>query len=253
MLTIQLKPFYYRGQECIGLHGPDSGGFNAIIKKLSGIKWYTIERFWYIPCTREAYEILKKQINHLFIIDTTLLKQYLEHKKALVLHNDKPIRSITVNKIISYPLCSENLLALEAMRNKLILKGYSVNTIRNYLNEFHLLLRLLKERSINQLSKDHIQSYLLWLLKNKGCSETKVHTAVNAIKFYFEQVKGRGKEFYDLPRPKKPFKLPAILAEEEVLALIKNIENIKHRTMIMASYSGGLRVSEIVALKIKYR
>lgn len=251
MMTILLKPFFYKGQECIGLHGPDSAGFYTTIKKILGIKWYPIERCWYIPCTREAYEILKKQITHLFIIDTTELKQYLEHKKALVLHNDKPIRSITVNKIMSYPLCAENLLALEAMRNKLIVKGYSINTIKNYLNEFHLLLRLLKERSVNELSKDHIQSYLLWLLKNQGCSETKVHTAVNAIKFYFEQVKGRGKEFYDLPRPKKPFKLPAILAEEEVLDLIKNIENIKHRTMIMAGYSAGLRVSEIVALKLK--
>jgi integrase/recombinase XerD len=90
---------------------------------------------------------------------------------------------------------------------------------------------------LNDLSKDHIQSYLLWLLKELGCSETKVHTAVNAIKFYFEQVMGRRKEFYDLPRPKKPFKLPAILAEEEVMDLIKNIENIKHRTMIMTGYS----------------
>jgi integrase/recombinase XerD len=60
----------------------------------------------------------------------------------------------------------------------------------------------------------------------------------------------REKEFYDLPRPKKPFKLPAILAEEEVVEIIKNIQNVKHKTMIMTAYSAGLRVSEIVALKI---
>ncbi len=157
MMTILLKPFFYKGQECIGLHGPDSAGFYTTIKKILGIKWYPIERCWYIPCTREAYEILKKQITHLFIIDTTELKQYLEHKKALVLHNDKPIRSITVNKIMSYPLCAENLLALEAMRNKLIVKGYSINTIKNYLNEFHLLLRLLKERSVGDSGDiDHL-------------------------------------------------------------------------------------------------
>ena len=88
-------------------------------------------------------------------------------------------------------------------------------------------------------------------MKEKGCSETKVHTAVNAIKFYFEHVLEREKELYDLPRPKKPFKLPSILAEEEVVEIIKNIQNIKHKTMIMAAYSAGLRVSEIVSLKIK--
>ena len=93
-------------------------------------------------------------------------------------------------------------------------------------------------------------SYLLWLLEKKGCSETKVHTAVNAIKFYFEQVMKFPKEFYDLPRPKKPFKLPNILDEEEIIALIQGIDNLKHRAMIMAGYAGGLRVSEIIQLKV---
>lgn len=60
----------------------------------------------------------------------------------------------------------------------------------------------------------------------------------------------RSSEFYDLPRPRKPFKLPATLAEEEVVELIRSVANIKHRTMIMAGYSAGLRVSEITGLKL---
>ncbi len=251
MIVIQLKPFFYRGQECIGLHAPNNAIYYSTIKKISEIKWYGIDCCWYIPCTRAAYDALKKQIDHLFTIDTTELRQYLEQRKVKVSEQQHSIKAITAMQLIKFPLCKENLLAFEAMRNKLIVKGYSENTIRNYLYEFNLLLRLLKERTVNDLGKDHIQSYLLWLLKEQECSETKVHTAVNVIKFYFEQVMGRGKEFYDLPRPKKPFKLPAILAEEEVMELIKNIENIKHRTMIMTGYSAGLRVSEIVGLKLK--
>lgn len=75
--------------------------------------------------------------------------------------------------------------------------------------------------------------------------------SVNAVKFYFEKVEGKEKAFYDIPRPKKPFKLPSVLAEEEVMALINGIENLKHRTMVMAGYSAGLRVSEIIGLKIQ--
>lgn len=251
MIVIELKPFFYKGQECIGLHGPDTSTYHIAVKKIAGIKWYSIGRYWYIPCTRAAYTTFKKQIEHLFTIDRSQLRAYLEQRKVKVLDQQHSIKPITAKQLIEFPLCKENLLAFEAMRNKLIAKGYSKNTIRNYLYELNLLLRLLKERSVNDLSKDHIQSYLLWLLQHHGCSETKVHTAVNAIKFYFEKVMGRDKEFYDLPRPKKPFKLPAILAEEEVMDLIKNIENIKHRTMIMTGYSAGLRVSEIVGLKLK--
>ena len=74
--------------------------------------------------------------------------------------------------------------------------------------------------------------------------------AVNALKFYFEQVLGRDKQYYDLPRPKKPLKLPGVLAEEEVVALLGRVKNLKHKAMLMAGYAGGLRVSEIVRLKI---
>jgi integrase/recombinase XerD len=163
----------------------------------------------------------------------------------------KKIAAGTANIALQYTLNEENLLALTAFRNMLLLKGYSANTIRNYCNEFHQLLRLLGTRDVNELSKEQVMSYLLWLLEKKGCSETKVHTTVNAIKFYFEQVMNRQKEFYDLPRSKKPFKLPAVLAAEEVMDLMLRVKNLKHRAILMAGYAGGLRVSEIVNLKIK--
>ncbi len=179
------------------------------------------------------------------------LKAYLQQRKALALPEQK--NSITHNKasmILMHPLSDENITALNNYKKLLVLKAYSPNTIRNYCNAFHHLLRLLGEKPVNNLEKKHIMSYLLWLTEKQGYSETNVHTSINAIKFYFEQVMKRDKEFYDLPRPKKPFKLPAILAEEEVSAIIKSIANIKHRTMIMAGYAAGLRVSEIVSLKI---
>lgn len=132
------------------------------------------------------------------------------------------------------------------------LKGYSPNTFRVYFNEFHCLLRLLGAVSVNDLTKDHIMSYLLWLIKKKKYSETHVHTAVNAIKFYFEQVEKRPREFHDLPRPKKPLKLPSILAEEEIVSLINNTGNLKHKAVLMTAYSAGLRVSELVRLKIAH-
>jgi site-specific recombinase XerD len=111
-------------------------------------------------------------------------------------------------------------------------------------------LRLLGKRWVNELTKDQVMSYLLWMLEKKGCSETQVHTAVNALKFYFEKVVGREKEFYDLPRPKKPYKLPGILAEEEMINLIMSVHNIKHKAILMMGYAAGMRVSEIIHIQI---
>jgi site-specific recombinase XerD len=100
------------------------------------------------------------------------------------------------------------------------------------------------------LSKENILSYLLWLYKKKGYSEAHLHTTVNALKFYFEKVEGRARQFYDLPWPKRPHKLPAILAEQEIVALIKSTLNLKYKTLLMAVNSDGLRVSELVCLKV---
>lgn len=95
-----------------------------------------------------------------------------------------------------------------------------------------------------------MEAYLLWLLKHKGYSHQHLHTTVNALKFYFEKVQGRAKEFYALPRPQRPLRLPTVLGESEVVRLIQCTQNLKHRALIMTAYAAGLRVSELVGLKI---
>ncbi|MGZ5135311.1 MAG: phage integrase N-terminal SAM-like domain-containing protein [Flavitalea sp.] len=62
------------------------------------------------------------------------------------------------------------------------MKGYSPNTIRNYSQEFHLLLRLLKEHPVSGLNREQVLSYLLWLISKRGYKESQSHMAVNALK-----------------------------------------------------------------------
>ncbi|NCT93132.1 MAG: tyrosine-type recombinase/integrase [Chitinophagaceae bacterium] len=249
MLQIILKPFWIYGQERIGLFYQADATITVLVKQLSGVRWSAGHRCWHIPCDKEACSALFVALNGKAMIDAEALKRYLQQRKALLpMDKNVPAHS-SFKMMVQYPLNAINLEALTAFRNMLLLRGYSSNTIRNYVNEFHQLLRLLGDRSVNGLTKEQIMSYLLWLLDKQGCSETKVHTTVNAIKFYFESVMGRGKEFYDLPRPKKPIQLPDILAEEEVVMLIHAVANLKHRVMLMLGYSAGLRVSEIVGLK----
>jgi site-specific recombinase XerD len=112
-------------------------------------------------------------------------------------------------------------------------------------------LRLLKDRDVKTLDREHILSYLLWLIEKENASEQYVHSVVNALKFYFEKVLKRSREFYEFPRPRKPFKLPDILAKQEVISIINGIENLKHRVIIMTCYSAGLRVSEVVNLRVQ--
>lgn len=69
------------------------------------------------------------------------------------------------------------------------------------------------------------------------------------MKFYFEQVLGREKFFFDIPRPKKQDPLPKVFSQEDVALIIKSMKNLKHKVMLMLAYSAGMRVSEVVGIK----
>jgi integrase/recombinase XerD len=64
-------------------------------------------------------------------------------------------------------------------------------------------------------------------------------------------VLNRERFFFEIPRPKKPLKLPNVLAISQVEKLFSKLENLKHKTMLYLTYSAGLRVSEVVNLRIK--
>ena len=251
MQSLILKPLFHRNQESIAVCFTHNVVLNDIVKKINKAKWSRTHNCWYIPLEKKYYEQLVAATKDTAIIDKGALQAYLRQRRAVVANTKGIIHRSSVKLIVNYPLTDVNVKALTEYRKLLLLKAYSPNTIRSYCNAFHHLLRLLHDKSVADLSKAQIMSYLLWLITKQGYSEVHVHTTVNAIKFYYEKVLGRQAEFYNLPRPKKPWKLPEVLAIEEVAGLIQKVENIKHRSMLMAGYSAGLRVSEIVNLKIK--
>lgn len=252
METIVLKPFYHRQVACIGLYFSYHQVLNELVKQLPLARWSRAHKCWYLPLSEENYKQVVTLLQGFATVNTDALQEYLIQQKQF--------QSVTqviqeqehcIRRNIQYDaISSHNLLQVEMLVQTLQLKAYSTNTIRLYRNEMLYLCRLLKDTPISLLQTKHIKSYLLWLLNEKKCSETKVHSAINALKFYFEQVLHQPKIFIEIPRPKKPLQLPKTISKEQVAQLINAIENIKHRTIIMLAYACGLRVSEVVSLKV---
>jgi site-specific recombinase XerD len=99
-----------------------------------------------------------------------------------------------------------------------------------------------------EINNEDIRNYLENIC-DKGLSSSTLNTAYSALKFYFEKILCR-KFFASIPRAKKDKKLPVVLSKKEVLDIISAAENIKHKLIIQILYCSGLRVSEIVSLKI---
>jgi site-specific recombinase XerD len=152
----------------------------------------------------------------------------------------------------AWKLSKENLAALQKLVEQLKLKAYSSSTMKTYRNEFLQLLQLLKKKPVNDLTPDDLRRYFVYCFEKLKLTENTLHSRINAIKFYFEQVLGREKFFWEIPRPKKPSQLPKLLNEEEIERLFNALPNKKHKAMLFTAYSAGLRVSEIVSLKVRH-
>ncbi len=140
---------------------------------------------------------------------------------------------------------------LVAVYNKIQLKAYSRNTCKNYLLHLRKYFQtIIKRYEIDKITPAIIEKYLLWRLSAKQPSESDINSHINAIKFYYEQVLGRERMLFELPRPKKPVQLPKVLGENELERLFRALGNIKHKTILLTAFSCGLRVSEVINLKL---
>jgi len=139
---------------------------------------------------------------------------------------------------------------LEKYRDILIQKRYSKNTEKVYINYFTDFCRKFGPGNIDDLSKEKINVYISELIRERNISASQQNQRINAIKFYYEKVLGREKEYYELHRPHKEQKLPKVLSKNEVKKILSVCENIKHKSILMLIYSAGLRRSELINLKI---
>jgi integrase/recombinase XerD len=204
------------------------------MQAISGSRWSNTHKGWIIPDNRVKCKMppATEQL-------TPLKVQHAGLKIS------------RINNSLSRTLSIGNTLALKEFILQLQLKKYSPSTIKTYTNEFSQLLQKLGNFSVQQLSPEQMKRYMEACVR-QGLSENTLHSRLNALKFYYEQVLKKDKFFWEIPRPKKRFILPKVLGEEEFGKLFNALENKKHKAMLFTAYSAGLRVSEIVALQIKH-
>jgi len=140
--------------------------------------------------------------------------------------------------------------AMREMVELLKLKGYSSSTIKTYQNEFAQFLIALKNNPVNNCDSQRVRSYMLYCYEHLKLTENTLHSRLNALKFYFEQVLHREKFFVNIPRPKKHLILPKTIHQDDIKKIFSITTNLKHNTMLKLCYGMGLRLSEIINLKI---
>lgn len=271
MQTITLSINRHEGEERLFADFPYDKKLNAVIKEIPGARWSTSKKKFHFAAHKKALLALEEKTKNFARLDfSELEKKWHENfslhftLSSLALSSEKENQTI---KLIPNPaqlnqnipsalkpgvfLNEPHKIALKAYYEMLKLKNYSSNTAKNYCNHFANFLLYFNHKKPSLVTKNEILDYLVKLRNSEQWSSTIQNQKINAIKFFYEKLLKRPKEMYNLPRAKKEWKLPAVFSEEEVKRIIMAAENLKHKTMLCIGYGCGLRVSEIVNMKLK--
>ena len=127
------------------------------------------------------------------------------------------------------------------------LENLSDNTQRRYLDAVTGLAKHYRQ-SPDQLTKEMIEDYLLYLKNDKGSAPNSCASTLSGLRFFYKHVTEQNISIeYSLAR--KVQNLPTVLPQEDIWKIINAPDNLKHRLILMTTYSAGLRASELIALK----
>jgi len=130
----------------------------------------------------------------------------------------------------------------------LAIRNYSHKTANSYLRGLSEYFKFIVIDPVSA-GQENIKNFL-FNLQQKGISPQTRNLFLSAIKFFYKEILKTGFD-WQIKFAKKPHSLPAILSKEEVSSLLQNVNNEKHRLLLSLAYGSGLRVSEVVNLRVK--
>jgi integrase/recombinase XerD len=136
------------------------------------------------------------------------------------------------------------------MLEELQRRNYSTKTIPYYLRAVADFARHFG-RSPDKLGLNELRSYQAYLLRDRKLAVGTVVGLVAALRFFFNRTLKRHLPPTDIPYPKHPRRLPAVLTVEEVARLIDSARNLLDRTLLRVLYSTGMRNFELRQLQVK--
>ena len=219
-----------------------------VIKNIHGRRWNPNFKVWEAPLTKVTVRFVEKFLPGLahwtFQVEDGIPERIETPRRSAEL-TSKPAKKAKPNFT---PARYEG--AVSKLEEVLLLKRYSWRTVRAYLGCFRYFLRFYDEARPEDITRAQIDAYIAHLVKTRNISESHQNQILSAIKMYYTEVAGQEEKVRRLIRPKRAKKLPHVLTETEVARLIQATQNLKHRCILMLIYSGGLRLGELIQLRL---
>jgi len=216
------------------------------VKRWEGSRYCKANKAYLLTATPAMLENVKKLADELNIsVHNKLPAKYLSKYKTLN-RKESQFRNLRLGLLQQVPEMARSYSL--AMIDYLMAQNYSANTVKNYTNSFNLFLRINDYKNPDELTEMQVVRHLAGMTE-KGLSASSLAMLVNALLYYFRTVLKRDSFEIKLPRPRKEHHLPSVLTAEECFSIFRNVDNPKHKLLLLIGYGAGLRRSEIVSLR----
>ncbi|MDF2437063.1 MAG: Integrase/recombinase [Bacteroidota bacterium] len=239
MKEVILDIVNHKGKQILLFKFPYDTELTSLVKTLPGASWSRTYKGWYVLFKAEMLTRSKE----IFKEKARLMAPGLKEKLAKIAEQREPLKDT---------ILSEEVLAdIERFKSWMSSRRYSESTILTYVEALKSFLKFCNDRALAEISNEDVIRYNNdYILKN-GLSASYQNQVVNALKLFFRTIQSRKLNAEEIHRPKRSFVLPVILSPEEVAGMLNSLENIKHKTMLALIYSGGLRRSELLNLRLE--
>lgn len=212
------------------------------VKSIHGHRWNPHQSVWEVPYTQLTLRHIEKHL-------AQVVKWTFEPATDLPerLETEQPPKGAWAPKEAEP---AKHEAAVVALEECLTQKRYSWRTIKSYKNCFRQFIKHFDDIKPSQLTRKDIDTYILYCIREKKVSESHQNQILSAIKQFYAEVLDQEHKVISLWRPKTPVHIPQVLTEKEVTSLLKSVDNPKHKCLLMLVYSAGLRLGEVVNLRL---
>ena len=212
------------------------------IKSIPGRRWDAEQCSWLLPMTAESVHAVRDFFGELAVFGFAIPEKLPESWMPPPSNKRRPPKK---------QLNERQRRAVSALEEQLILEGKRHRTIKSYKGILIGLLLHYPKTEPEQVSLEQVKAYIVYKKKSADIATSTHNQIINALNAYFGRVLNQNEKVQAITRPRRRKKLPNVLSREDVERLIRAVDNVKHKSLLMLIYSAGLRKSEVLNLRVR--
>lgn len=239
--TVHVLRKFHRGSSRLFIYTPNTPAMRSRLRELEDSRWSRTHRAWHIPDKEGALQRIFELFKGVAWVDYSDLKKRKSMDRALNERHRPPTSSIN----------SVAKKELDRFQEYLYAKRYSNSTRETYLYMMKTFFGYFSDMDPSDISNEDLNAFMKDYVAARRYSLPYQRQMVSALKSYYHTRQDRAIEIDKIPSIKKERRLPKVLGKKEVEALLNATTNFKHKAILSVMYGCGLRVGEVISLRVE--